>query len=206
MLLLLTSLMAAAQDWNSWGAPSTQMVQRSIQFNGRMLSAAELATLQQIEQAYGTTLPDGAWWYDPVSGAIGQWGGPALGAIPAGLQLGGPLPAHASGGNTGVYFNGRQLHSIDLANLTALVGPIQPGRYFIDAQGNVGMEGGPVMGNLYYAAQAPQAPQAQRAPQSPLGQQDQGSSYYSDHTSATIVPGVGGMVCTGAGDCSSYSY
>ena len=44
--------------------------------------------------------------------------------------------------------NGRQLPTQDLLGLQALTGPIAPGRYFVDQQGNAGYEGGPRMVNL----------------------------------------------------------
>ncbi len=192
MLLILGCLLSASAQQTA-ASPPAAVAARSLQFNGRDLRADELAVLEQLEALYGTRLPDGAWWYDPLCGAIGQWGGPALGIIPAGLSLGGPVPAEASGGTTGVFFNGRQLHAADLAGLTALIGPVQPGRYFLDAQGNAGPEGGPILVNLYLLMQA-------------AASASSGGTIGTDHTRSTIVPGIGGMVCTGAGDCSSITW
>jgi hypothetical protein len=131
---------------------------RRISFNGRPLSAAQRGTLARLEQRIGT-LPDGEYWYDPRSGAAGRWGGPALALLPAGLDLGGPLPANASGGGsgrlTGVFINGRELHPADVAGLMALLGQVWPGRWWVDGQGNFGAEGSPVpIGNLVAAARA----------------------------------------------------
>lgn len=126
---------------------------RAVKFNGRALETDGLSTLAQLEAAYRTRLPDGAYWYDPVCGAFGAWGGPVLMVLPAGLALGGPVPADASGGGTGIFVNGREIHAFDALYLQHLLGPIQPGRYFTDAYGNAGLEGGPVLVNLLQAAQ-----------------------------------------------------
>jgi hypothetical protein len=139
-------------------APTAQQQQRRIserrvRFNQKVLSAAELRTLEQLEVAYRFRLPNGDYWYDPVSGAAGAWGGPTVGFFPAGLQLGGKLPANASGGGTRVFVNGRELHPLDVAQLSQL-GPVYPGRYFVDRFGNVGYEGGPVLFNLIAVARA----------------------------------------------------
>ena len=105
-------------------------------------------TLQLLETTFQTKIPGGRYWYDPMSGGWGLEGGPTLGFTIAGLPIGGPLPADISGGTTGVFVNGRQLPVQDLVGLQALAGPVAPGRYFIDQQGNAGFEGGPPMVNL----------------------------------------------------------
>ena len=100
------------------------------------------------QTTFQTNIPGGRYWYDPMSGGWGLAGGPTLGFTIAGLPIGGPLPADISGGTTGVFVNGRQLPVQDLVGLQALAGPVAPGRYFIDQQGNAGFEGGPPMVNL----------------------------------------------------------
>lgn len=106
------------------------------------------ATLARLEAAGAPRVPDGRYWYDPVSGAWGLEGGFARGLVAAGIQLGGPLPADISGGGTGIFINGRELHPVDLAGLQQLTGPVAPGRYWVDAQGYAGLEGGPAVANL----------------------------------------------------------
>ena len=133
--------------------PSAEPAARAVKFNGHALDADGLATLAKLEAAYRTRLPDGAYWYDPVCGAFGAWGGPVLVILPAGLALGGPVPANASGTGSGIFVNGREIHAFDVLYLQHLLGPINPGRYFTDAYGNAGQEGGPVMVNLLQAAQ-----------------------------------------------------
>jgi hypothetical protein len=117
--------------------------------NKVQLSDQEVAAL---EQRYGVRIQNGAYWYDRMSGAWGVEGGPTAGFIETGLYLGGPLRADASHGNTGIFINGRQLHLHDVIALQRL-GPVFPGRYWVDAQGNFGYEGGPALGNLVLLAQ-----------------------------------------------------
>ncbi len=119
--------------------------ERKVVINGHRLSAQELA---QAEQTYGIRIPDADYWYDPVLGSWGVRGSPTLGFIAPGLRLGGGLQSDASGGGTGVFVNGRELHLLDLRALQQITGPIVPGRYFITAQGLAGYEGGPPQWNL----------------------------------------------------------
>lgn len=141
------------------GAPDAGTA-RHIRFNGRALTAAQMKTLGQVERLVGR-IYDGDYWYDAKTGASGRFGGPTLAFLPAGLDLAGPLPANASGGGmgmlTGVFVNGRELHPIDVAGLQQLLGSVWPGRWWVDAQGNYGLEGGPPLGNLVAIAQARRA-------------------------------------------------
>ena len=109
--------------------------------------ALENSTRQTLERAYGVPIQPGRYWYDAVSGAWGIEGGPAAGQLLAGLKLGGPLRSDASGGGTGVFVNGRELHPIDVARLQRCV-PVTPGRYWVLASGVGGAEGGPPQFNL----------------------------------------------------------
>src|SRR5262245_3610007 len=124
---------------------------RHIRFNGRELQGNELQTIAMLEMRYGP-IPDGAYWYDAATGAAGMWGGPVAAVLPAGLSLGGRLPADASGGGqgflTGTFVNGRELHPYDVVRLRQLFGVVYPGRYWWDAMGNTGIEGGPMIGNF----------------------------------------------------------
>lgn len=123
----------------------------AVFFNGKPLSDAEL---QEIERKYRFAVPDGRYWYDPVCGAWGFEGGPQCGVAVAGLAYGGPLRADASGGNTGVFVNGRELHAIDISLLASLVGAVIPGRWSVDAGGNFGPDGWPKIGNIYALVQS----------------------------------------------------
>ncbi len=101
-----------------------------------------------LEVGMGVQIPDGSYWYDRMCGAVGHWGGPAIAFFPAGLGIGGPLPFDASGGKTNVTVNGRALHAYDMISLMSIVGRVIPGRYWLDAQSNFGLENGPTLGNL----------------------------------------------------------
>ena len=109
----------------------------AVVVNGRVLDAA---ARQAIERRIAAPLQPGRWWYDPRSGLWGAEGQGAAGLAPAGIDVGAPLPAQASGGRAGVFFNGRNLADAEIAWLRTL-GPVWPGRYWLDATGNVGLEG-----------------------------------------------------------------
>jgi hypothetical protein len=95
----------------------------------------------------------GAYWYDSRSGAVGPLGQGTIGFLPPGLPLGGPLRADASNGTSGVFVNGRELTVGEEAFLETVLGaPIAPGFYFLDANGDAGLEGGPVTVNLVQLA------------------------------------------------------
>jgi hypothetical protein len=111
-------------------------------------------TEQQItgfEQRWGVQVRGGAYWYDRVSGAWGLDGGATAGWIMPNLDLGGPLPADASHGNTGVFINGRELNQQDVGALMQIT-PVYRGRWWVDAMGSFGAEGGPALGNLWQLA------------------------------------------------------
>lgn len=112
---------------------------------------------------YGIALtaqvPDGAYWYDRFSGLWGVEGGPTLGQMPAELALGGMLRPDASGSSgTAIFINGRELHYTEELYLQQLFGYTIPGRYWMNAMGIGGLEGGPPAFNLLAAAAAAQPP------------------------------------------------
>ena len=114
--------------------------------NGVALSAETLTALQRI---YPVPIRPGRYWYDDVSGAYGVDGGPVAGQMSPGLRLGGPLRADASRGTSRVFINGRQLTGGEKSYIEqACRTPVVPGRYWVNAQGLGGNEGGPVTFNL----------------------------------------------------------
>lgn len=121
--------------------------QEPIVVNAREVSHEALRSLQW----FGIQVQPGRYWYDRVSGAWGVERGPTAGFIAAGLHLGGPLRADASGGGTGVFINGRELHPLDVAALSQFV-QVMRGRWWVNAQGYFGPEGGPAWGNLWLLA------------------------------------------------------
>lgn len=137
----------------------------------------------------------GQYWYDARSGLWGRLGGPAEGVFTPGLQLG-RLRADASAGTTNVFVNGRQLPAGELATLSSWVGSVAPGRYFLDATGDMGVEGGLALVNLYAASAARSGPGAQ------------GGTFYNQGSTSTVSGGSwegGGIVTVRNSDGSSTS-
>lgn len=130
--------------------PSAAAPSSGVTINGHVLTATEI---QQLVQTYGVAPQPGTYWYDPRSGQYGAVGGPVMGLIKPGHAFG-TLRADASGGRTGVFLNGRQVPASEMQFYNLLLGHIQPGRYWLDAQGNVGFEGQPAVANLVVAAVA----------------------------------------------------
>lgn len=162
-------------------APATSQ-SRHVAINAVQLPDTQV---QMLEQAFRTRIPDASYWYDRVSGAWGFSGGPTAGFTTAGLDIGGPLRADASRGTTAVFINGRQLPVQDVLALQALLGAVHAGRYWVDAQGNAGLEGGPPLVNLVAVARA-------RAAQS-------GGGAYS------VYNRVGGMFGSDGNGCLVYA-
>jgi hypothetical protein len=111
--------------------------------------------ISSLERAYRVPIRPGAYWYDKISGLWGVEGGPLMGQIVPNLDLGGPLKAKASRGATGVFINGRELPLQEVMFLRQL-GPVLPGRYWLDARGIAGFEGGPPQFDLGGAIAAQQ--------------------------------------------------
>jgi hypothetical protein len=117
----------------------------AIFVNGRRLAAD---IVQALERGYGVRIQPGRYWYDALSGLWGVQGGPTAGQLLPGLGLGGaPLRFDASGGATSVVINGRALHPSEIAYLQRCT-PVIPGRYWMNAAGIGGFEGGPPLFNL----------------------------------------------------------
>jgi hypothetical protein len=149
MRLIHLGLIALALPGLAGAGPGLAAQQRQVIVNRTQISDQ---AVRSYEQRWNIRIQDGSYWYDRMSGAWGLEGGPTAGWIAPGLDLGGPLRADASGGNTGVFINGRELHLIDVQALMQIV-QVQRGRWWVDARGNFGPEGGPVWGNLVLLAQ-----------------------------------------------------
>jgi hypothetical protein len=118
----------------------------SVVVNGQALP---FETVRALEQAYSVRIAPDRYWYDPYSGAWGFEGGPIAGQLMPGLSLGGPLRADASRGNTQVFVNGRELTMTEVMGLQrACNTTVYRGRYWVNAQGIGGIEGGPPYFNL----------------------------------------------------------
>ena len=159
-----------------------------IVVNGQGLSAELLGGLR----AMGFDWPPGRYWYDPVCGWWGEEGGPSAGQLPAGLSLGGPLRADASGGGTGTSINGRELHPVEVQQLTLLFNaPVPRMRFWMNAQGIGGPEGGPATFSLQAAAQARQPASAgpRRGLFGSTGGAGQDFYYFDPSTGASVTLG-----------------
>lgn len=141
---LRSAVAPAATSQDNAGSTSNVFINRQA------LSAEQVA---DFERQYQTKLVDGRYWYDQNCGAWGLEGGPTAGFIIASLPLPGPMPQDVSGGGTGIFINGRELHPVDRQALINLFGKALPGRYWLDGYGNLGAEGGGVLVNLAVAAQ-----------------------------------------------------
>ncbi|MEL7309922.1 MAG: hypothetical protein AAFN07_00300 [Pseudomonadota bacterium] len=143
--LIIGAGQALAEDSSS-RQPVIQVV-----VNGSTLDRQEVNALISL---YGTVQP-GRYWYDAVSGLYGMESGPPAGQLHPGLNLGGPLSASASGGGsgrmTGVFINGREIHPMEYLFYQQLFGRVMPGRFWMNAQGMGGYEGGPAMFNVQQA-------------------------------------------------------
>lgn len=131
---------------------AVQSAEAPVLVNGAVLDAS---TQQALEARYGTRIQPGRYWYDSISGLWGIEGGPSVGQIVPGLRLA-PMTANVSvrtwWQRTLVYVNGREIHPRELAYLRDLYGSVYPGRYWMDARGIAGYEGGPPQFDLRAAA------------------------------------------------------
>jgi hypothetical protein len=187
----------AAFDAPAFDAPAslsvaTQPAERRLMVNGEWVSEQ---TRAQLEGGYGLRIEDGTYWYDPTSGWWGYEGAPGAGQLPPGLPLGGALRADASGSGTGVYFNGRELHPIEVQQLQLVFGQVPRMRFWLNAQGVGGPEGGPATFNLQAAAggQTGQGGSGQgglrRGPGGTTGSDGECSFFNDPSTGASVMTG-----------------
>lgn len=111
-----------------------------VAINNSILTKEQIA---ELAKTYGVKPLPGTYWYDERSGLYGVVGYPAFGFMLPGHHFG-ALRQDASLGNTGAFVNGRELPLTEYTIWSQMVGSwIQPGRYWLDAQGNAGYEGNP---------------------------------------------------------------
>ena len=133
-------------------APNGQKVQKprrvahKVVVNGITLKKRRI---RQLEATYGTKIRPGRYWYDSMSGLWGYEGGPTVGQTAPGEKIG-RLSPRASNGNTGIFINGRELHQLEYIYLVRTYGAqnVLRGRFWMNAQGVGGYEGGPPIFNL----------------------------------------------------------
>ncbi len=109
-----------------------------IRINGIVLDAEQI---EELESTYGVAAELGDYWYDTHCGLFGPLGGPAAGFMYPEHDYG-VLARDASGGDTNVLINGRELTQDEWVLLSQTVGTmVLPGAYWLDWQGNAGLEG-----------------------------------------------------------------
>jgi hypothetical protein len=144
--------------------------------NGVQLRPAKI----QLLMALGLRPQPGRYWYDRVSGLWGVIGGPTQGQTLPGLELGGRLRANVSGGRTGVFINGRELHPAEVRYLQGCI-RVRRGRFWMVANGMIGPEGGPPQANLVVLCRQAQARRSGR----------RGGDSWSSRSANTGIGGVG---------------
>lgn len=158
---------------------------RAVFVNGSRLGGE---TIHALEQAYRVRLQSGRFWYDRASGLWGLEGGPTVGQIHPGLDLGGPLRADASNGNTGVFINRREIHALELRYLQSRFGQVIPARYWLNGAGIGGFEGGPPQFNISLGAQGIGNDWIRRTPGGTIGGSG-GCFYYSHPNGSSVMTG-----------------
>lgn len=182
---LLVGLIAAL-------AATAAAAERNVVVNGERIDEATLRALEGPQPV----VRDGRYWYDERSGLWGMEGGPSAGQIRPGLDLGGALSARASGAMVPVFVNGRMIHPTELQYLQGLFGVVLPGRYWLDARGVGGFEGGPPTFDLRAAATAA----GRGARRSILGHSLTGSVIGGDGVVGYVHGGLG-ITCGPDGGC-----
>ena len=168
------------------GSTATQVI-----INGITVPKDKITSL---EHTYGVPIQPGRYWYDKTSGLWGAEGSPLMGQIVPDLDLGGPLKVKASNGDTGVFINGRELPTQEVMFLQQL-GPVLPGRYWLNARGVAGFEGGPPQFDLGAAIAAQNKKQGgglyggwnRTTPGGHLGGDDNCSYFFDPNSGASVM-------------------
>ncbi|MEO0363958.1 MAG: hypothetical protein AAF265_00560 [Pseudomonadota bacterium] len=151
LTLILIGILALGRQIASADDNDAEQASIKVVVNGSTLDRQQVNALISL---YGSVQP-GRYWYDTVSGLYGMESGPPAGQLHPGLNIGGTLSASASGGGngrvTGVFINGREIHPMEYLFYQQLFGQVLPGRFWMNAHGMGGYEGGPAMFNVQQA-------------------------------------------------------
>ncbi len=152
-----------------------QETSSEVYINNVKLNTVEL---KMLKETYGDVIP-GKYWYDSKSGLYGRWHEAPLGYLLPGHQFA-TLSEDASNGDTGLFINGRELPEIEVLYLETVLGARRKGGgYWLDAQGNIGLETNPrPFANLFLAAAKLQ--QAQQQAYRKSGDGSGWNSYYTN--------------------------
>jgi len=169
-------------------APSARATQaRPLRINRVIIGEDQV---RKFEQEHRIRIPGGDFWYDQVSGAWGLDGGPTIGFTTPGMRLGGPLPADASRGDTGVFINGRELPLADVVGLQQINVPVARGRWWVDSGGNFGVEGTPLpLGNLFQFSRGKAGAYNRATAGGYIGSDGQTSYFFDPKTGSSVVTG-----------------
>jgi hypothetical protein len=152
-------------------APANTLTVNNVGLTTAQVQNLELQLRSRDPNGVGIHALPAKFWYDNVSGAAGHMGSGTGAFLPAGLNLGGPVPVDASNAIStpqDVFVNGRRLTFNRVINgqfvegevefLQNLLGTtIPPGQYYVLPNGDAGQiingMNGPVLVNLIQAAQ-----------------------------------------------------
>ncbi|KAI3865618.1 hypothetical protein MKX03_020992 [Papaver bracteatum] len=132
---------------------ANQLQAEYVYVNRQQLSQDELVCLQSCPNP-PTKLKPGRYWYDKVSGLWGKEGQKPCKIISPHLNVGGPIMADASNGNTLVFMNNREITKVEL-RMFQLAGVQCAGNphFWVDEEGSYQEEGQKnIKGNLWSKA------------------------------------------------------
>ncbi len=125
---------SSGDDSGDSGDPAASAGADDVVINGKVLTQEQE---DEVFRIFGEIPAPGNYWYDPVSGLAGEVGDIASAFLPPNLPFA-PIKQNASGGNTGVVVNGREITSVELDFLEQLFQVVVPaGDYTLLSNGYI---------------------------------------------------------------------